>query len=144
ALELEQVPVVIVETDDAGSLERALVENVHRSNLNPVEEAAAYRQLMDEGGLTQEQMADRVGKNRVTVTHSLRLLDLPVGVQRLLMERRLGAAHGKALLGLAGNPFMERLARRAAEEGMSVRDTEEAVRRYQALSGAVPGRRSPE
>ncbi len=128
---LEQVPVLIVETDERGSLERALVENVHREDLNPVEEAAAYKQLIEEGGLTQEALGERVGKNRVTISNSLRLLELPVSVQQMLAERRITGAHGKALLALQGNAFMERLARRAAEEGWSVRETEEQVTRYQ-------------
>ena len=137
---LERVPVVVVDTDERGSLERALVENIHRENLSPIEEAAGYKELMDEGGLTQEAMGERVGKNRVTITNTLRLLDLPLGVQQMLSEGRLTAGHGKALLGLEGNPFMERLARRAADEGWSTRETEEQVRRYQAMSGAIPGK----
>ena len=134
---VESVPVLIVDTDERGSLERALVENVHRQDLNPIEEAAAYRQLLDEGGLTQEALGERVGKNRVTISNSLRLLELPVGVQRLLIEGRLTAAHGKALLALEGNAFLERLARRAAEEGWSTRETEEHVKRYQSMSGTA-------
>ena len=135
---LARVPVVVVETDERGSLERALVENIHRENLNPIEEAAAFRQLIDEGGLTQEALGERLGKNRVTITNTLRLLDLPVSVQRLVTEGKLSAGHGKALLGLHGNPFMERLARRAAEEAWSTRETEDQVRRYQTMSGATP------
>lgn len=133
----ETVPVLVVDTDERGSLERALVENVHRQDLNPIEEAAAYRQLLDEGGLTQEALGQRVGKSRVTIANALRLLDLPVEVQGLIIERKLTAAHGKALLALEGNAFMDRLARRAAEEGWSVRETEEHVKRYQAMSGTV-------
>ncbi len=135
---LTTVPVVVVETDDRGSLERALVENIHREDLNPIEEAAAFRQLIDEGGLTQEALGERLGKSRVTITNTLRLLELPVQVQRFVTEGRLSAGHGKALLGLQGNPFMERLARRAAEEGWSTRETEDQVRRYQTMSGAIP------
>ena len=131
---LERVPVLIVETDERGSLERALVENVHREDLNPIEEAAAFRQLLDEGGLTQEALGARVGKNRVTISNSLRLLDLPVSVQQLLVEGRLTAAHGKALLALEGNVFLERLAKRAAEEGWSTRETEQQVKKYQDMS----------
>ena len=137
---LETVPVVVVETDARGSLERALVENIHREDLNAIEEAAAYRQLIDEGGLTQEALAERLGKSRVTITNTLRLLDLPLLVQELIVAGRLSAGHGKALLGLQGNPFMERLARRAAEESWSTRETEEQVRRYQSMSGAIPRR----
>ena len=133
---IESIPVLVVETDERGSLERALVENVHRQDLNPIEEAAAYRQLLDEGGLTQEALGERIGKNRVTISNTMRLLELPVSVQRMLAEGRLTAAHGKALLALEGNAFLERLARRAAEEGWSTRETEEHVKRYQSMSGS--------
>ena len=133
---LEEVPILVVETDDVGSLERALVENLHRSDLNPIEEAAALRQLMEARGLTQEALAAKLGRNRVTVTNALRLLDLPVEAQALLISGRLSAGHGRALLGLHGNPLLQRLARRAADESMSVREVEDLVRRYQAISGA--------
>ena len=137
---LTEVPVLVVETDDVGSLERALVENLHRSDLNPIEEAAALRQLMDEGGLTQEALATKLGRNRVTVTNALRLLDLPLDAQSLLISGRLSAGHGRALLGLQGNPLQQRLARRAADESMSVREVEDLVRRYQAISATGPAR----
>ncbi len=133
---IESVPVLIVDTDERGSLERALVENVHREDLNPIEEAAAYRQLLDEGGLTQEALGERVGKNRVTISNAMRLLELPLSVQQMIAEGRLTGAHGRALLALQGNAFLERLARRAAEEGWSTRETEEQVRRYQSMSSA--------
>jgi ParB family chromosome partitioning protein len=132
---LRHVPVVISDTDARGALERALVENLHREDLNPIEEAAAYRQLMDDGGLTQEALAERVARGRATIANSLRLLELPVSIQRLIAERKLSAAHGKALLGLTSNPFQERLAQRIAHEGLSVRAAEDLVRRYQAMSG---------
>lgn len=131
---LTEVPVVVVETDDRGSLERALVENVHREDLNPIEEAAAYKQLLEEGGLTQQELGERLGRNRVTISNGMRLLELPTPIQRLLVERRITAAHGRALLALENSPFMGRLARRAAEEGLSVRDTEELVRKYQTMA----------
>lgn len=132
---LTEVPVMVVETDDRGSLERALVENIHRADLNAIEEAAAYKQLIDDAGITQEELAGRLGRNRVTITNSLRLLDLPVEVQALLIERKLTAAHGRALLGLQGNPFQQRVARRAADEALSVRETTELVRKFQQMSG---------
>ena len=132
---LDQVPVVVVETDDQGSLERALVENVHREDLNPIEEAAAYRQLIEDGGVTQESVGDRLGKSRVTITNALRLLDLPVEIQRYLIDGRLSAGHGRALLGLQGNPLQARLAQRVVSEGHSVRETEAMVRKYQSMSG---------
>jgi ParB family chromosome partitioning protein len=142
---LERVPVVVVETDERGSLERALVENLQREDLNPIEEALALRQLQDEAGLTQEALGRRLGRSRVAVTNSLRLLELPLPIQQLLAEGRLSAAHGKALVGLGGNPLQERMARRVAHEGLSVRETEELVRRYQAMVAPASGaRRRPE
>ena len=134
---LDVVPAIAVETDERGSLERAIVENIHRADLNPIEEAAAYRQLIAEAGLTQEELGDRLGKNRVTITNALRLLDLPTAIQRLLIEGRLTAGHGRALLRLSGNPFQERMARRVAEEKLSVRETEDEVARYVAMTGGV-------
>lgn len=134
---LQRVPVMIVDTDDAGSLERAIVENIHRSDLNPIEEGAAYKQLLEEGGLTQEALGQRLGKNRVTISNALRLLDLPTNVQRLLVERRLTAGHGRALVALNDNPFQDRLARRVADEKLSVRETEDLVRRYGEMTGSV-------
>ena len=144
---LTEVPVMVVETDDRGSLERAIVENIHRSDLNPIEEAAAYRHLMDEAGLTQEALGERLGRNRVTITNALRLLDLPSAIQRLLVDRRITSGHGKALLGLESNPFQEKLARRVADEKLSVRETEDLVRRYQSMTSnvtaATPGSPTP-
>jgi ParB family chromosome partitioning protein len=127
---LALIPALIIETDEQGSLERALVENVHRQDLNAVEEAAAYQQLIDEAGLTHEDLAERLGLSRPTVTNALRLLDLPPSVQRLVVDGRLSAGHGRALLGLAGHPLLERVAQRVAAEAMSVRKTEEVVRGY--------------
>ena len=142
---LETVPVIVVETDEKGSLERAIVENIHRADLNPIEEAAAYRQLIADAGLTQEALGERLGKNRVTITNALRLLDLPTSIQRLLVEGKLTAGHGRALLRLTGNPFQERMARRAAEEKLSVRETEDEVARYQTMTeGVAPRARSRE
>ncbi|MGH2735567.1 MAG: ParB/RepB/Spo0J family partition protein [Actinomycetota bacterium] len=133
---LERVPVMRIETDDRGSLERALVENLHREDLNPIEEAEGYKQLVEEAGLTHEALAQRLGRNRVTITNSLRLLDLPDAVKKYLVEGRLSAAHGRTLLGLQGNPFQPRVAARAAQEGLSVRETESLVRRYQHMNPA--------
>ncbi len=127
---LAQVPALVIETDEQGALERALVENVHRQDLNAVEEAAAYQQLLDEAGLTHEELAERLGLSRPAISNALRLLDLPPSVQRLLVDGRLTAGHGRALLGLAGHPLLERVAQRVAAEQMSVRKTEEVVRGY--------------
>jgi len=139
---LERVPVMTVDTDDRGSLERALVENLHREDLNPIEEAEGYRQLLDEASLTQEELGRRLGRSRVTITNALRLLTLPPAIQKLLVEGRLSAAHGRALLGLQDNPFQLRLAQRIGAEGVSVRETEELVRRYQAMTPSSSNRRS--
>ncbi|MEA2517015.1 MAG: ParB family transcriptional regulator, chromosome partitioning protein [Actinomycetota bacterium] len=130
------VPVVIVDTDERGSLERALVENLHREDLNAIEEAAAYKQLIEDGGLTQEALGDRLGRTRGTISNSLRLLDLPTSVQRLVIDGRLTAGHGRALLGLENPVFQERLAKRVAAEELSVRKTEDVVRTYQGITGA--------
>jgi len=138
---LERVPVMTVDTDDRGSLERALVENLHREDLNPIEEAEGYRQLLDEASLTQEELGRRLGRSRVTITNALRLLTLPPAIQKLLVEGRLSAAHGRALLGLQDNPFQLRLAQRVGAEGVSVRETEELVRRYQAMTPSSSERR---
>jgi ParB family transcriptional regulator, chromosome partitioning protein len=145
---LERVPVMTVETDDRGSLERALVENLHREDLNPIEEAEGYRQLIDEANLTQEDLGRRLGRSRVTITNALRLLSLPPAIQKLLVEGRVSAAHGRALLGLQDNPFQQRLAQRVGAEGISVRETEELVRRYQSMTpsankGGRPQARPP-
>jgi ParB family transcriptional regulator, chromosome partitioning protein len=131
---LVEVPVLVVETDERGSLERALIENIHRRDLDPIEEAAAYKQLLDEAELTHEQLGERLGKNRVTITNALRLLDLPASIQALVIERKLTAGHGRALLQLAGSPFQEKLATRVAHEQLSVRETEDLVKRYQAMT----------
>jgi ParB family chromosome partitioning protein len=139
---LERVPVMTVVTDDKGSLERALVENLHREDLNPIEEAEGYRQLLDEASLTQEELGRRLGRSRVTITNALRLLSLPPAIQKMLVEGRLSAAHGRALLGLQENPFQLRLAQRVGAEGVSVRETEDLVRRYQAMTPSNKDRQS--
>ena len=133
---LTHIPALVVETDDRGALERALVENIHRQDLNPLEEAAAYKQLIEDAGLTHEQLAERVGLSRPAVSNALRLLELPDLVQRFVLDGKLSAGHARALLGLGGNPMIERLAARVAAEAMSVRETEELVRRTVDGSGA--------
>lgn len=135
---LDEVPILVVEADDRGSLERALVENIHREDLNPIEEASAYRQLLEEAGVTQEHLAQRLGRNRVTIANALRLLDLPTDIQRMLTERAITAGHARSLLALQGSPFQKRLAQRVAQEGLSVRETEDLVRRYSTMVQASP------
>ncbi|MEQ1698734.1 MAG: ParB/RepB/Spo0J family partition protein [Ilumatobacteraceae bacterium] len=125
---LAVIPAVIRTTDDLGSVERALVENLHRQDLTPLEEAAAYQQLIEDFSLTHEQVATRVGKSRSSITNTLRLLSLPAAIQALLADGRLSAGHAKALLGTPDRAFQEQLARRAATENWSVRMLEEAVK----------------
>ncbi len=127
---LATIPALVVETDERGSLERALVENLHRENLTAIEEAAGYQQLIEEASFTHEQLAERLGFSRPTVTNALRLLELPDSIQRLVLDRRLSAGHGRALLSLGKHPLLERVALRVVGEGLSVRETEELVRQY--------------
>lgn len=125
---LPAVPAIVRSVDDTTSLEHALVENLHRQDLNPLEEAAAYQQLIEDFHLTHEQVATRVGKSRAAVTNSLRLFQLPPAIQRLVADRQLTAGHARALLGTPDRSFQEHLAGRAVSEGLSVRDVEDAVR----------------
>jgi len=127
---LPSVPVVVRRVDDVLSLEQALVENLHREDLNPLEEAAAYQQLMEDFELTQEAVAKKVGRSRSAVANTLRLFQLPPTIQRLVAENQLAAGHAKALLGTPDRAFQESLAQRVVSEGLSVRDTEEAVRQH--------------
>ena len=125
---LAVIPSIIRSTDDLGSVEQALVENLHRQDLTPLEEAAAYQQLVEDFGLTHEQVATRVGKSRSAVSNTLRLMTLPPSIQALLADGRLSAGHARALLGTPDRAFQEQLARRASTESWSVRAVEEAVR----------------
>lgn len=124
---LSAVPALVVDTDDRGSLERALVENIHRRDLNAIEEAAAYQQLIEEAELTHEQLAERVGLSRPAVTNALRLLDLPGGVQRMVIDGFLSAGHARALLALESEGLIQKTAEKVAAEGLSVRETERLV-----------------
>ena len=121
-------PALVRTVGDADALEQALVENLHREDLNTLEEAGAYQQLMEDFGLTQEQVANRIGKSRSSVTNTLRLFQLPPSVQKLVAERKLSAGHARALLGSPDRLFQETLARRAVAEDLSVRQLEELVR----------------
>jgi ParB family chromosome partitioning protein len=129
------VPAIVRTSDDLGSVEKALVENLHREDLTPLEEAAAYQQLIEDFHLTHEQIAVRMGKSRSAVSNTLRLLSLPAAIQHLLADGRLSAGHAKALLTTPDRAFQEHLARRAANENWSVRMLEEAVR---DRGGATP------
>ncbi len=126
---LQTIPVLVQpDTGDVSSLEQALVENLHREDLNALEEAAAYQQLIDEFGLTHEQVATRMGKGRATVTNTLRLLQLPAGAQRALAERTISAGHARALLGTPDRVLQDKLVEQITSEGLTVRAVEEIVR----------------
>ena len=136
---LPSVPAIIREVDDTTSLEHALVENLHRQDLNPLEEAAAYQQLIEDFHLTHDQVAARVGKSRAAVSNTLRLFQLPPAIQKLVAESQLSAGHARALLGTPDRAYQEQLARRAVADNLSVRDVEEAVRaRTELDSNAAP------
>jgi ParB family chromosome partitioning protein len=122
------IPAIVRDAGNRESLEQAIVENVHRDDLNPLEEAAAFYRLMDDFGLTQHQVAARVGRSRPSVANALRLLQLPDGVQQMIMDRALGAGHARALAGLDDRQLVERLATRVVDDGLSVRQVEDLVR----------------
>ncbi len=125
---LSAIPAIIRTSDDLSSLQTAVVENLHRQDLNPLEEAAAYQQLVEEFGLTQDDVAQRVGRSRSAVANTLRLLHLPPMVQRLLIEGQLSAGHARALLATPDRSEQERLATQIVEEGLTVRQIEEMLR----------------
>lgn len=128
---LETIPAIIRDTSDDDLLRDALLENLHRSQLNPLEEAAAYQQLLEDFGTTHEELADRIGRSRPQVSNTIRLLRLPPLVQRRVAAGVLSAGHARALLSLPDAGAMERVAQRIVAEGLSVRATEEAVAMYQ-------------
>ena len=127
---LATIPAVVRESDDADALREALIENIHREDLNPIELAEAFRELLEELGLKQETLAERLGVSRSHVANTIRLLALPSDVQQLLAERKIQAGHGRALLALGDAEAQRTLALRAAAEELSVREVEELVRTY--------------
>jgi ParB family chromosome partitioning protein len=127
--ELRRIPAVVKEVSDDKLLELALVENIQRQELNPIEEAKAYRKLIDNIGLTQEMVAERVGKSRTIVTTAMRLLKLPGEIQKNLEEGKLSAGHGRALLMTEDPKIQNSIARAIIEKGLSVRETEQAVKK---------------
>lgn len=124
---LTHVPAIVRDASDAASAEQAIIENVHRTDLGPLEEAAAYQQLLEDFRLTHDQLAARVGKNRATISNALRLLALPASVQQLIADRRLTAGHAKVLLGITDRGQLERVAQQVVRDGLSVRATEAIV-----------------
>ena len=143
---LQTIPALVREVADIASLEQALVENLHREDLNPLEEAAAYQQLIEDFNLTHDELATRVGRSRAAISNTLRLFQLPPTIQRMVAEGRLSAGHARALLGTPDRAFQEALAKKAVAEGLSVRAVEDAVRERNELGGgansaAAPSRR---
>jgi len=136
---LDRIPAIVRSTADDEMLRNALLENIHRVQLNPLEEAAAYQQLLQEFGVTHEQLATRIGRSRPVITNTIRLLRLPVAVQRRVAAGVLSAGHARALLGLDEPAAQEDLAARIIAEGLSVRATEEAV----TLARTEPSRSPP-
>lgn len=136
---LDRIPAIVRNTADDAMLRDALLENIHRVQLNPLEEASAYQQLLQEFGVTHEQLAARIGRSRPAITNTIRLLRLPVVVQRRVAAGVLSAGHARALLSLDEPDVQEDLAARIVAEGLSVRATEEAV----TLSRSEPRRTAP-
>jgi ParB family transcriptional regulator, chromosome partitioning protein len=134
---LESIPALVRVVDDNASLQQALVENLHREDLNPLEEAAGYQQLIDEFDLTQDDVASRVGKSRSAVANTIRLLALQPPVQQLLVQRFITAGHGRALLAIESAEEQQALAERIVVEDLTVRETEEIVRRLVAAQFAT-------
>src|SRR5919112_1805974 len=133
---LRQIPAVIREIPDDRMLELALIENIQRQELNAIEEAHAYKRLIETLGLTQETVAQRVGRDRSFVTNYLRLLRLPEDIQRLVEEEKLSMGHARALLGVDDADIQRRIARNIMEQSLSVRETERAIKRI--IAGASP------
>ena len=125
---LTAIPALVREADDTISLEQSIVENIQRSDLNPLEEAAAYQQLIEEFKLTHEQAAKRVGKSRTAITNILRLLILPPSIQKMVRDSKLSMGHARALLGTPDRALQEKIAKQTVAEGWSVRAVEEAIR----------------
>src|SRR2546423_12635229 len=122
---LTAIPAIVRDTDDDAMLRDALLENIHRTALNPLEEAAAYQQLLDEFGTTHDELAQRIGRSRPQISNTIRLLNLPVPVQRRVAAGVLSAGHARALLGVDEVDAQEELAGRIVAEGLSVRATRE-------------------
>jgi ParB family transcriptional regulator, chromosome partitioning protein len=137
---LTEIPAMIRSGDDAASLTEALVENLQRSDLTPLEEAAAYQQLLEDFGMTHDDVGRRVGKSRAAVSNTLRLLSLPASIQGMVERGELSAGHARALAAVDDRAFAEHVAKRAVEEGWSVRQIEEAVRLRRGEEPARGGR----
>ncbi|HEY4615208.1 MAG TPA: ParB/RepB/Spo0J family partition protein, partial [Citricoccus sp.] len=140
---LETIPAIVRHTADTDLLRDALLENIHRSQLNPLEEAAAYEQLLEDFECTQDELSSRIGRSRPQISNTLRLLKLPPLVQRRVASGVLSAGHARALLGLVDPADMEKLAQKIVSEGLSVRATEELVSLHDGIRQAKPTSRAP-
>lgn len=138
---LRTIPAIVRDTQDDAMLRDALLENLHRSQLNPLEEAAAYQQMLDDFGCTQEVLSSRIGRSRPQISNTLRLLKLPASVQRRVAAGVLSAGHARALLGLPTGDAQERLAQRIVAEGLSVRSVEELVALGDSTQDGRPARK---
>lgn len=135
---LDTIPAIIKDANDSESLEMALIENISREDLNPIDTARAYANLQEDFGITQEELASKLGRSRSSVANTIRLLDLPDEIQELIEGGRLSEGHGRALLGISDRPRQRKLAKRIASRGMSVRQAEELVKK------AAEGSRRPD
>ncbi|MEG1747457.1 MAG: ParB/RepB/Spo0J family partition protein [Oscillospiraceae bacterium] len=135
---LHELPVLIIEADDRKVMELGLIENLQREDLNPMEEAGGYKVLMDEHGMTQEDVAKRMGKSRSAVANALRLLTLPDSVRYLLEEQKLSPGHARAILSLPGGERQKQLAQRVVADGLSVRQTEVLAKKLADLDKEPP------
>jgi ParB family chromosome partitioning protein len=136
---LATIPAIVREGDDTESLREALIENLHREDLGPLEMASAFQELLEDLGVTQETVAERLGCSRAHVANTIRLLSLPGAVQQLLAEQKIQAGHARALLGLPDDEARSTLALRAAAEALSVRQVEDIVRNYAVRPNSDPG-----
>lgn len=135
-----EIPAIIRETDDEDMLRDALLENLHRADLNPLEEASAYRQLLDDFGCTQDELAERIGRSRPVISNTLRLLRLPVEVQQRVAAGVLSAGHARAILSMGEPAAMQQLADKIVNENLSVRDAEQAAARGSMRASTRPGK----
>ncbi|HTL84633.1 MAG TPA: ParB/RepB/Spo0J family partition protein [Acidimicrobiia bacterium] len=139
---LQTLPAIVRMADDAAMLQQAIVENVQREELNPLEEAAAYQQLIEDFSFTHDEVATRVGKSRATITNTLRLLQLPPAIQRYVKDGTVRMGHARALLGTPDRAFQEQLAKRIVSDELSVRDVEEAIRQREDSPAARAAEKS--
>ncbi|MCI8651453.1 MAG: ParB/RepB/Spo0J family partition protein [Oscillospiraceae bacterium] len=135
---LKEVPAVVIEADDRKVMELGLIENLQREDLNPIEEANGYKVLIEDYGLTQEEVSLRVGKSRSAVANATRLLELPDPVQQLLEEGSLSAGHARAILSAPNRSVQRNLAQRVIDDGLSVRQTEQLAKRMAQQEDAIP------